>query len=294
MRIRRMHADEVVVDAELVRRLLAGQFPKWAELPLEPVLPWGTDNALYRLGPELIVRLPRIDWAVGGVEKDFRWLPDLAPLLPVDIPAPLAKGEPAEGYPWVWGVYRWIDGEVAVAGAADPRLATDLAGFVTALQRIDLPDAPRAPRGIALREWDESVRPALAQSEGLVDVAAVAAAWDESLTVPEPAAPRVFIHGDLMPSNVLLREGKLAAVIDWSGLGLGNRAPDLMPAWNLFDSETRAVYRGALDVDDGTWALGRGWALATAIVALPYYVETNPTLAENARYRIGEIVGELG
>lgn len=292
MSIPRMHADELSVDLGLVRRLLASQFPEWDGLPIEPLLPWGTDNALYRLGYELIVRLPRIHWAEGGVEKDFRWLPQVAPLLPVEVPVPLGLGRPAEGYPWVWGVYRWIEGELAVAGAADSDLAKDLARFVLALQRLELSGAPQAPRAFPLREFEDSVRPALVQSKGLVDVDAVAAAWEEALDVPEPAAPPVWIHGDLMPANLLLRGGRLAAVLDWSGLGLGNRAPDLMPAWNLFDAETRAIYRAELDVDDETWALGRGWALGTAIVALPYYVETNPTLADNARYRIREILAD--
>ena len=210
-----------------------------------------------------------VEWAKGQIDKERHWLPKLAPLLPLAVPVPLAHGSAAEGYPWVWGVYRWIDGELAVAGAADADLARDLARFVRALQGLQLSGGPQSFRGEPLREYDDSVRSALAESEGLVDVDAVRAVWEATLEVPEPSAPPVWAHGDLMPANLLLREGRLAAVIDWGGVGLAGRAPDLMPAWNLFDVETRPVYRTELDADDDTWALGRGWALATAIVALP-------------------------
>jgi len=160
----RMHADEVHTDVALVRRLLSVQFPEWAALPIERVASSGTDNALYRLGDDMVVRLPRIHWAVGGVDKDFRWLPVVAPLLPVAIPVPLAKGTPAEGYPWEWGVYRWLEGEnPTIDRIADPNsLARDSAQFVEALHRIDLPGGPPATRGVPLAMRDDPTRTAIA------------------------------------------------------------------------------------------------------------------------------------
>src|SRR6266498_3638469 len=141
----KMHADELDIDVSLVRRLLTAQFPRWARLSIEPVQSAGTDNALYRLGDHMVLRLPRILRATGQVEKEHQWLPRLAPLLPLAIPVPLAKGMPAEGYPWYWSVYRWLEGETATTQRiADPRqAATDLAQFVAALQRIDPAGGPQ-------------------------------------------------------------------------------------------------------------------------------------------------------
>ena len=243
----KMHADEIDIDVALVRRLLTAQFPAWAELPLAPVRSAGTDNAMYRLGADMAVRLPRIGWAVGQVETELRWLPRLAPHLPLAIPEPLAMGNPGEGYPWHWGVYRWLAGENAtIERIGDPNAAAvSLAGFITALERID---------------------PAV--------------------------GPPVWIHGDLQSGNLLAQRGRLSAVIDWGCMGIGDPACDLMPAWNLFTAEARAIFRKALAVDDATWARGRGWALSCGLIALPYYKISNPVLAGIARHAIGEVLAE--
>jgi aminoglycoside phosphotransferase (APT) family kinase protein len=289
-----MHADELATDARLVRRLLAAQFPQWDDLPLEPVPSSGTDNALYRLGIEMVVRLPRIHWAVGGVDKDWQWLPRLAPLLPVAIPVPLAKGTPAEGYPWDWGVYPWLEGENPTVGRiADPSALTrDVVQFVDALHGIDLADGPPTRRGTPLDGQDESARAALVALEGMIDTDAATAAWDEALETPEWSGPPVWIHGDLLPGNLLLEGGRLTGVIDWSLLGIGDPACDLIIAWGLLPSDARSVFRAELDVDDATWARGRGWALSIALIALPYYKDTNPGFAKIARHLIREVLAE--
>jgi aminoglycoside phosphotransferase (APT) family kinase protein len=293
---RRMHADEVHTDVRLVRRLLSGQFPQWTDLPLERVPSAGTVNALYRLGDELVVRLPRTEWGIGAVDRDLRWLPELARLLPVAVPVPLAKGRPAEGYPWEWGVYPWLEGEnPTVDGVADPdSLAKEMAGFVEALHRVDIAGGPPAARGASLARWDDPTRAALAALEGIIDTDTATAAWDAALRTPPWSGPPVWVHGDLMPGNLLVQGGTLNAVIDWGGLGMGDPACDLMVAWNLLPAGARDVFRAELGVDDATWARGRGWALWTGLVALPYYKETNPVLADNARYRIREVLGEHG
>jgi aminoglycoside phosphotransferase (APT) family kinase protein len=291
---RKMHADEMDTDVRLVGRLLAGQFPQWAHLPLEPVPSAGTDNALYRLGDDMAVRLPRIQWAVEDVDKEHQWLPRLAPLLPVAVPVPLGKGEPAEGYPWHWSIYPWLDGEnPAVDGITDPgSLATELAQFVAALHRIDPTGGPPASRGIPLADRDAPTRTAIDALQGIVDTAAATAAWDAAAQTPAWPGPPVWVHGDLSPGNLLTVDGRLSAVIDFGGLGVGDPACDLIVAWNLLPANTRNVLRAALRVDDATWERGRGWALSIALIQLPYYHRTNPVLAASARYVISEVLAD--
>lgn len=289
-----MHPGEVETDAALVRRLLSAQFPQWASLPIERVPSSGTDNALYRLGGDLVVRLPRIEWAVGDVDKDLRWLPVLAPQLPVETPLPLAKGKPAEGYPWEWGVYAWLEGENP--SAADPGdaagLAEDAAGLIRALHAIDGTGGPPARRGRPLQVQDERARAALVALRGAIDVEAAAAVWEEALEAPRWSGPPVWVHGDLLPGNLLLRDGRLTGVIDWAGAGVGDPACDLIVAWGLLPVETRPAFRALVGVDNATWARGRGWALSLALIAIPYYADTNREFAATARHLLREVLAD--
>lgn len=292
----RMHDGEVHTGTELVRRLIAGQFPRWAGLTVTPVPSSGTDNALYRLGTDLVVRLPRIGWAVDQVEQDHEWLPGFASRLPVAIPEPVAVGEPADGYPWRWAVHRWLDGENPVVGrvVAPDLLAADLGGFIRALRRVDPAGGPAANRGEPLANRDAQVRSDLAalRDLGLVDVDAAGAAWDVAMRVPAWSGPPVWIHGDLSPGNLLVSGGRLTGVIDFGCLGVGDPACDLIVAWNVLPAEARAGFRASVGIDDATWARGRGWALAIALAQLPYYRHTNPALAANARHVIGEVLDD--
>jgi aminoglycoside phosphotransferase (APT) family kinase protein len=294
----KMHKDEVLTDVALVRRLLATQFPQWAELPIAPVASAGTDNALYRLGDDLCARLPRIHWAVGQAPKELRWLPQLVPHLPVAIPSPVVLGTPGEGYPWSWAVYRWLEGSPAhpddVAGST--QIAQDLARFITALHGIDASNGPplgEQSRGGPLVLRDASTRAAIAQLGTRIDAAAVGAAWDAARAAPVWDRPPVWIHADLSPGNLLLRNGRLSAVLDFGCLAVGDPACDLIVAWSTFDAPTRAHFRAALDVDDATWARGRGWALSIALIALPYYWDTNPVLVAAAWRAIGAVLAEV-
>lgn len=291
----RMHADEVDVDAALVRRLVADQFPSWGGLPLERVPSGGTDNAIFRLGDELSVRLPRIGWAVGQVDKDLRWMPVLRPRLPVAVPEPVARGQPTAEFPWPWGIYRWLAGEsLRIEELADPaQAAIDLARCLKALRALHDDDPPPASsRGIPLRTRDEPMRDAIAAARDEVDAAAVTAEWEAALQVPEWDGAPVWIHGDLVPGNLLFEQGRLSAIIDFSLLCVGDPATDAMAAWTLFSAGTRGVFREELGIDDETWARGRGWALSCALIALPYYLDTNPFIVRSARRTIDEVLAD--
>ncbi|WP_257585782.1 MULTISPECIES: aminoglycoside phosphotransferase family protein [unclassified Streptomyces] len=290
----RMHADELGIDAPLVRRLIARRFPEWAGLPVRRLVSSGTENAMFRLGTELVVRLPRHPGAVPDLAHERRWLPRLGPLLPVAVPEPVGRGEPDEDYPWPWSVYRWLAGANPTAGAvsAPRRLAEDLGRFVHALRRVAPQDAPAGHRSGALSERDASTRAAIAELGGRIDTAAVTALWERALRAPRHEGPPMWSHGDLSPGNVLVDGGRLGAVIDFGCAGVGDPAVDLMPAWNLLPAAARPAFREAAGADDDEWARGRGWALSVALIQLPYYWHTNPPLAENSRHVIAEILGE--
>lgn len=245
----------------------------------------GTVNALFRLGSSLVVRLP-LDSSGSVLERS--WLPLLAPLLPVAVPLPVFSGAPSTAFPASWDVYRWLPGSHPAEGS--DLLAADLATFVQAMSSVSLPDAPAAYRGGSLSEQDAATRRALAELGDRVPFAAVTAAWEESLAAPAWSGTPVWLHADLMPGNLLIGDDRLTAVIDWGTLGVGDPACDLIPAWNLFTSSGRAEFRSLLEVDDATWLRGRGKALSMALIQLPYYWDSNPAMARNARYVIDQVV----
>jgi aminoglycoside phosphotransferase (APT) family kinase protein len=291
----KMHDDEADIDDALVRRLLTTQFPQWAALPIKRVASDGTVNAMYRLGEDMAVRLPLVESGAKDVAVERQLLTRLAPLLPVAIPVPLGEGAPAEDYPWHWSVYRWLAGEnPVVGGMPDPNgFAMDLAEFVTALRSIDPTDGPPAYRGGPLAEQDAGTRSAIEALDGMIDTEAATAAWDECLLQARSwTGPPVWVHGDLMPGNLLTVDGRLSAVIDFGTVGVGDPACDLIVAWNLLPVEARSIYRDALQVDDAAWARGRGRALSMALIQLPYYKDTNPGMASNARHVIKEVLAD--
>jgi aminoglycoside phosphotransferase (APT) family kinase protein len=291
----KMHDDEADIDDALVRRLLTTQFPQWAALPIKRVASDGTVNAMYRLGEDMAVRLPLVESGAKDVAGERQLLTRLAPLLPVAIPVPLGEGMPTEDYPWPWSVYRWLAGEnPVVGGMTDPDgFAMDLADFVTALRGIDPTDGPPAYRGGPLAEQDAGTRSAIEALDGMIDTEAATAAWDECLSQARSwAGPPVWVHGDLMPGNLLTVDGRLNAVIDFGTVGVGDPACDLIAAWNLLPVEARKIYRDALQVDDAAWARGRGRALSMALIQLPYYKDTNPGMAANARHVIKEVLAD--
>lgn len=290
-----MHSDQVDLTPQAVADLVAEQFAEWGRLTVRPVRSHGTVSALFRLGDGLLLRFPLLPDEVRRDalvrEQDHCRL--VAPHVPLQVPEPVALGEPGAGYPGWWSVYRWIEGSPVDWDEVGEResFVELLAGFVSALHRIDTGGRrwEGGERGGPLHGMDDAVRAALAVSGHLTDTARLARIWDHCLGLPPADADR-WIHADLMPGNLIVREGRLVAVIDLELLRIGDPALDLMPAWNLLDPASRHGYRRALDVDDATWERGRGWAIAQAAVALPYYVETNPVMADTARRTLAAVL----
>jgi aminoglycoside phosphotransferase (APT) family kinase protein len=285
-----MHSDELELDEPLVRRLLREQFPEWAELPLRRIEPSGTVNAIFRLGNELSVRLPRHQGPTEPGSDESNWLPALAPLLPVDIPVPVAQGRPSSDYPWFWEIHTWVEGDTVPVEDIDAiQAARDLAALVEALQKVDPTSAPQG-RGIPLAVRDKDTRYWLARFEG---DPAVNEEWERALVAPPWDGPPVWHHGDLDARNWLVRDGRIRGVIDWESMGVGDPACDVMVAWKLHSAAARDTFREALPTDDATWERARGWALSQAIAILAYYTpENNPTLYREAESWLGLALSE--
>ncbi len=292
-----MHDGQVRTDADLAGRLIASQFPQWQRLPITPVESFGTDHDVYRLGEALSVRLPVIAWATAQADKEARWLPRLAPHLPLRVPLTLGIGQPEFGYPFTWSVTEWLAGEDAVKGDLDlTRAAEDLAGFVSALRAAPTdgaPDRPPGARGSPLAELDANMRDALARLGDGVDRTAVERVWDEALEAEAHPGPEVWVHGDLLPGNLIVAGRRLTGVIDFGGLNVGDPACDLQPAWSLFRGASRDAYREAVRTDDAAWLRGRGWSAVQAVMALPYYWDTNPGIVRQS-WRVLASLGVMG
>jgi aminoglycoside phosphotransferase (APT) family kinase protein len=266
-----MPTADLVVDEALVRRLLEEQDPDLASLPLtDPVIGW--DNVMYRLGTDLAVRLPRRLMSAPLIEREQRWLPELAPLVPLPVPAPIRVGRPGAGYPWSWSVCKWLPG--APAAVRPPHDADEaaeaLGAFLRALHFAAPADAPANQfRGVPLAARDDAMQTRVAQLSAELDADAVLGLWSEVLAVPAWTGPSVWLHGDLHPANVLVHEGRISAVIDFGDITSGDPATDLSVAWMMFDPGQRVTLRDAAgDVDDDTWARARGWALALSVAIL--------------------------
>jgi aminoglycoside phosphotransferase (APT) family kinase protein len=293
----KMHENELEIDENLVRSLIKSQNPHWANLPLKAIMHSGTDNALFRLGNEYVVRLPRIEWApesiIKSIYKEYEWLPKIAQFLKIPISEPLFKGNPNQCYPWPWIVAKWNEGHnpnFEKENEYEP-LAKDLADFLNALHGITLTNGPSSRRGIPLKEVAAETRKALSELEEEIDIQSVTHLWDQLSNVPSWGKNPVWVHGDFLPGNILIQDNRLSAVIDFSDVGIGDPACDLIIAWSLFNSHSRQIFREHLEnIDDDTWERGRGWALSIALIMLPYYMNSNPVLAALARRMIENVL----
>lgn len=286
-----MHDDELEVDEPLVRRLVSSQFPEFDGYGLMIVEPWGTDNAIWRLGDALVVRFPRIHWAAEQAEHEAQWLPQLGPHLPVAVPEPVAVGRPGFGYPYHWSIHRWLPGQPAsLARMGDPLVfALDLARFVRTLQEIPADGAPPATaRGRPLADYDGETRKVIEGASQLVDAAAALRVWEEALAAPVYNTAPVWMHGDL-EGNCLVAGGLLSGVVDWSLACVGDPAVEIQVVWSpLFTEDSRRAFLEELEVDEATLARSRGWAVR-ACAALPYYLNTYPEIVERSRHKLAAI-----
>jgi aminoglycoside phosphotransferase (APT) family kinase protein len=290
----RMHEHELDFDVPLVRGLLADQAPAYAELPLRRVASGGTENAVFRLGGDLAVRLPLHRDAVSGLLKETRWLPVVAPHLSLEVPEIVAVGEPDADYPFPWTMVRWLSGDDALRQPLRSLrdTAVTLGAFVTELQAIDMTDAP-APgsegfsRGGPLAEQGAGFEGALARCEGLLDPVRTREVWEDALSAPDWDGPPVWLHADLLPSNLLVREGRLVGVLDFGAMATGDPAYDLTCAWHVLDRDSREAFRDAVAPDEASWRRARGLVVNGAVNALPYYLHTNPSLVAIARRGLG-------
>lgn len=256
------------IDVPLVRALLGEQFPAWAELEIEPVARGGNDHRMFRLGDALSVRLPSAPGYVPQVAKEQAWLPRLQAAVPLPIPIVRGAGRPSSLFGAPWSVYGWLEGEPADAADLDARFAAALAQFLVALRGADTAGAPppgphSAFRGAPLSHFDDELAWLRLRVEGRKRERADAI-WRDALDAPGASATAWF-HGDVAVGNLLVRDGRLAAVLDFGCAGVGDTACDAVPVWTMFDGAARRAYRRELAVDDATWARGRGWALWKAL-----------------------------
>jgi aminoglycoside phosphotransferase (APT) family kinase protein len=297
MLVEKLHADEVDIDLTTIGELIADQYPDAEGLLLVEVVPAGTSNVMLRLGDQLVVRLPRNADAATSLEKEWLYPTLFAASLPVPISVPLFVGEPGSGYPFAWSISTWLPGERATpADGTWPLFALDLARFVAALHSIKPPADIHldAYRGEPIGLIDREVRDAIDSCERLLDTPRLTEAWDHASLVTERSGRRVWLHTDLQPGNILANDGRLAAVVDWGGLAIGDESVDLIVAWNLLDPLAREIFRTELDLPESTWLRGRAWAFAIGVIAYPYYVDSNPALAAISKYQIEQVIADIG
>ena len=290
----KMHEGEIDIDSTLVNRLLTEQFPHLAERSITVVRSTGTVNAIYRLGNDLYLRLPRVATWAESLEREWTWLPKIAPHVSLTIPKPLAQGKPTNWFPCPWAIYRWIGGSPYQDDLItnERQAARDLVDFILELRSVDMLGAPRGGRQ-PLIELDAATRSAIASSQGVIDTEAASVAWIHSLEAPPWNGQPVWIHADLLRPNLLVQGGQLCGVIDFGGVGIGDPAADVIPAWSVFNKVGREVFRQALDVDDDTWSRARGYALHQALMIIPYYPKTNPEFVALAKRTVEEILADL-
>lgn len=294
----RLHADEIQVEDAVVRRLVDEQFPEGSALDLRRLPPTGTDNHLFRLGEELLVRMPRIHWAAESAVWEHTWLPRLAPHLPLTIPAPVVLGQPGAGYPWRWTVAPWIEGEEPTQERVDPEAwAASLGGFVRACRRVPGMEAPARTSGRggpveALEDWVREW--AALADESLVSRDGVLAVLADALSAPPHDGEPAWFHGDLHEGNLLARDGHLTAVIDWGAAGRGDPAVELNAMWGYLPEHVSELYREVVGLDEAAYRRARGFALAPAISGMTYYRDTAPHLAQLHLRTVQRLVASLG
>lgn len=294
--MKKMHEHEFEINENLVQSLLTNQCLKWSNLPLRQVISSGTDNALFRLGNEYIIRLPRIEWSPGSINqsinKEYEWVPKIAQLLKTLISEPIFKGNPDKLYPWAWTINKWNEGQTPDFEKENEYelLAKDLAEFLNELHSIRLPEGPYSRRGVSIKEINEETIKAINSLKGDIDTQKVFSLWEQLINVPLWNKDPVWVHGDFLPGNILIKNNRLSAVIDFTEVGIGDPACDLIIAWSLFNENSRKIFKANLkNIDENTWKRGIAWALSIALIMLPYYKNSNPVLIFLSKRMINNI-----
>ena len=287
----KMHEDEIEVNEEIVKALIAEQFPSYKDLPVKRIHTKGTVNAIFKLGDELCVRMPILDWANDALHVEYRVLPIISKNVSLSVPEVIEKGKPNNSFPFDWAIYRWIKGETYDNSLAEETGVMEaLAGFITELRSInvtgDLPKAGRRP----LLELDEVTIKTIHDCEGDIDTKAALMIWQEIHNMKPWDGKPVWIHADLLKPNLIVFNNRLSAIIDFGGAGIGDPAFDIIPAWATLSNKTRGLFRKLLNVDDETWLRAKAYALHQAVLILPYYRRTNPAFSELAKSTINSIL----
>lgn len=307
-----MHSDDLHIEDAMVSSLVDRDLPEHALQPLTKLKAAGSTNTLYRLGPDLLVRLPRRPGGGASIIKEARWTPLLADALPIAVPQVVTVGNPGFGYPENWSVTRWLEGEHPVraepgvepgveAAAVRSALAEDLANVIGALRALEVPADPgpelRWYRGSALAGFDSAVRTYIDQCRTLdgldVDLVKAEVLWEEALTLPgaQGAGPDRWYHGDLVAENLLVANGRIVAVLDLGSVSVGDPTVDLHGAWEILDAPARALFAAKLGVTEAEWLRGRAWALAIALGALAYYWRSMPARRRDRLAMLRNVLG---
>lgn len=296
-----VHENEIPISVELVRTLVEAQFPEHADLSIEALPPVGTDNRLFRLGEELVVRMPRIDWAAESATFEASWLWRIAPYVSLPVPVPIGLGEPGEGYPWSWTIVPWIPGENPELDGSnlDPEeWAVALGTFVRSMRDVPAFDAPVKTEGRGaplplLDDWVQEWAPQAVAAFGL-DEDAVMAVWTDALEAPGPEGEPTWLHGDLHEGNLLARDGRLAAVIDWGAGGRGDQAVELNAMWGSLPPGVEHLYFEATGLDEAALRRARGYRLAPSISGAVYYRDTAPEISRGSLETVRRLIASLG
>ncbi|MFJ8455274.1 aminoglycoside phosphotransferase family protein [Bacillus paramycoides] len=284
-----------LINVSLVEKLIQEQFPEWEHLEIKPVKFSGHDNRTFHLGKQMSVRLPSDAAYVPQVEKENKWLPILSKEITLPISSPIAKGNPSAEYPWPWSINKWIEGETVTKENVHNlnEFATDLGSFLVELQSIDASNGPKAGahnfyRGGLISVYDEEARVAIENNKDVFDETLLKHLWDLALRSTWERTP-VWVHGDIAPGNLLIKDGKLCAVIDFGILGVGDPACDAAMAWTFFDKNSRNVFKEVLCMDEETWNRARGWALWKALITYDANRDSNEKVAEET-YRVIQVI----
>jgi aminoglycoside phosphotransferase (APT) family kinase protein len=294
MSLNKMHADEIDISFDLIKDLLFKQFPKWSHLPLKLMRPEGTDNAMYRLGNDKLIRLPRKESSSFSIEKELTWLPKLGVHLPLSIPNIIAKGVSDKNYPFTWLILEWLDGSSPDKEnmVDEHKAAANLASFVKSMQKIKFDGAPNCRRGKPLSTCDDEVKRSIPLLNGFYKIELLKNLWELALKTPQWKKDPVWVHGDLHAGNLLAKDKKIIGVIDFGLAGIGDPACDMMIAWTFLNKKSRKIFHSIVQPDKDTWNRGRGWALFLGIVGYPYYRLSNPIFAHIAKRALDEVVAE--